>query len=214
MRPRPEYPARTLRFPEDRAVGEVRVIGADGSPQDAVPAQGEMKVPDGLAAAYFGQTVDPSDLAGASGLSHVFIEGEIDLGFADVLTTFPMLRQVRAGTRGLTVEGALKIVSAPHLAGVDLHVGDETNGGSEIVEAVAGIDDVDIALTVGPEAIGLICELFSAGRMSPTIEIDVDGADERMLLPLRKLRPQQELNGVRYSPKALERLEASFGSAD
>jgi hypothetical protein len=211
MRPSPDYAARTLRFPDDRVVGDVRFVGEDGRPEDPIPAQGAVEVPAGKAAAFFGNP-ERVDLADATGLSHLFLNGEIDREWADLLATFPYLRQIKTGTRGLTADGMEKLLSAPVLARVDLNVVDEDEGGAAIVAAVAAVDDVEVSLTLGPAAVPKVCELVSSGAVSDSVTIDVAGAEERDLLPLRKLLPDSELNGIRYSPKALARLEASLPS--
>ena len=212
MRPGADYPARALMFPEDRTVGDVRFIGADRQPGEPVPARGSVEVPEGMAAAFFGAPDGPA-VAGATGLTHLFLDGEIDDAFADVVAGFPFLRQIRAGTRGLSVDGAKKLLAAPHLAGLTLNVQDEERGGAAIATELAAIDDVAIELVVGAAAVSTVCELIAGERLSQTVDLDVGGADERALLPLRKLAPDKEFNGVRYSPKALARLEASLGDS-
>lgn len=213
MREKPEYAARTLQFPEDRVVGDVRLVGEDGRPGDAIPAQGTIDVPAGMAAAFWGEAPQREDLANAGGLSHLFLGIEIDREWADLLATFPYLRHVDAGTRGLTVAGIEKLLEAPSLARLDLNVVDEDAGGAPIVASVAGVEDVEVSLTLGPAAVPAVCELLAAGAISESVTIDVADADERELLPLRKLLPDQQIAGARYTPKALQRLEAALSSS-
>lgn len=212
-RPGPTYPARTLRFPEDRDIGQVRVVSPDRIPGDPVPAQGDIEVPEGHGAALFGTVADPTDLAGADGLTHFFLQGEIDGKVAEAIAAMPYLRQISADVRGLDTDGFAALAAAPHVAAIELRVVAEDDGGTAILEQAVAVDpEVRINLELGAAALPRLCELIAEGKIPESATIEVD-ADERTLLPLRKLWPDREIGGVRYSPKALARLEASLAGS-
>lgn len=211
-RPGPEYPARTLRFPDDRDLGQVRIVSPDRTPADPIPAQGEVEVPAGHGAALFGTVTDSADLAGADGLTHFFLAEPIDRATAEAIGRMPYLRQISADTAGLGVEGFAALAAAPYVAAIELRVTAEDDGGVAILERAVAADEINVNLEVGAAALPRLCELAAAGEVPERVRVEVD-ADERALLPLRKIWPDREIGGVKYSPKALARLEASFADS-
>jgi hypothetical protein len=202
-------PARTLHFPEDRAVGMVIVAQPEqpeGAPALPQPAQGVVEVPEGatvlLTASVPGQPDADALRAlapdGVDALIGVAVDDDVAEALGGMTAVYMLAANGEVGDRGLAGLGKLTRLNT-------LVIGlspDATADGVSRLAALPGLRTLTLTRPVTAELLAPLAEAPSLAHLQ------IPGTDPAVVDAARDILPNATVNGVWLSPKARAKLAA------